>query len=559
MARRIRWQILIAFISALLVLALMGYLAITSASVARPLAGGDYIEGIVGAPQQLNPLIVDPSTDPVAADLHKLIFDGLTRIGPDGLPAPALAESWTSDDSGTVYTFTLRSGLTWHDGAPVTIDDVLFTLRAVQGPAFAGDQNIAAVWRTVLIDQVGERSIRCQLEAPFAPFLRLTNFPVLPAHLLQDIPPEQWASAEFNRLPIGTGPYRLTEIDATRALLQANPGYYNTRPYIDSIELRFFETEPAAFSALARGEIQGLAYLGTSNLASMNLPRGVEAHQEILDNATVLTFNLRGGPLTDLGLRRALAIGFDKDELITRVLNDQVVRLDTPMLQGWWATAPDIIWYPADPERAAAALDSLGYILGSDGVRTRDGAPLRLPLLTDGSVARIAVAEEIARQFGALGVQVTIEQVESAELARRLEAHEFTMAVHGWQRLGADPDVFELWHSSQAETGRNYAGLNDAVIDELLTSARQTNDLAVRSAAYAEFQARWVELAPSIMLYQPLLIHVAVADLGGFGLPAPDAAPALQLRIGREGRFSGVNRWYLRSSREIRGDLRQLP
>ncbi len=559
MARRIRWQILIASISSLLVLALMGYLAVTRASVARPLAGGDYIEGVVGIPQQLNPLIADPATDPVAADLQALIFAGLTRTGPDGLPAPALAESWTIDETGTVYTFTLRSGLTWHDGAPVSVDDVLFTLRTVQGPAFAGDQNVAAVWRTVLIDRAGERSVRCRLEAPFAPFLRLTGFPILPSHLLRDIPPEQWASLPFSRIPVGAGPYQLVEIDATRALLRANARYFGPRPFLDTIELRFFETEQAAFAALTRGDIQGMAFSGASSLASMNLPRGLARHVALLDNLTVLTFNLRSGPLTDLGLRRALAGGLDKDALIAQALNNQVVRLDTPVLHGWWAEAPDVVWYPADPERAAATLDSLGYALGSDGIRARDGQPLALSLITDGSPARVAVAEEIARQFGAIGVRIDVEQVEPAELQRRLEGHDFTLALHGWQRLGADPDIYELWHSSQAARGRNYAGLEDATIDDLLAGARRTSDIADRAAAYAEFQERWVELAPSIVLYQPLLVHVAVADLGGLATPAPDEAPATQLIIGREGRFAGVNRWYLRSAREIRGDLRQNP
>src|SRR5215207_8756337 len=132
MARRIRWQILIAAISSVLVLSLMGYLAVTTAAVPRPLLGGAYIEGVVGVPQQLNPLVSDPARDPVAADIRALLFDGLMRIGPDGLPEPSLAESWEVDDAGVVYTFTLRNDVVWHDGTPLTLDDALFTLRAVQ-------------------------------------------------------------------------------------------------------------------------------------------------------------------------------------------------------------------------------------------------------------------------------------------------------------------------------------------------------------------------------------------------------------------------------------------
>ncbi len=556
MARRIRWQILIASISALTVLLLMSYLALTRASVARPLAGGDYIEGVVGAPVHLNPLVADPAADPVAADIQRLVFEGLTRPGPDGLPMPALAESWAVDESGTVYTFTLRSGVTWHDGAPVTVDDVLFTLRAVQGPAFAGDQNIATFWRTVLVDRVGERSVSFRLEAPFAPFLRLTGFPILPAHLLRNIPPEQWEAHPFNRLPVGAGPYRLVELDEQRALLRANPRYFGATPFIETIELRFFRTEQDAFAALTRGEIQGLAFTGASALADVNLPRGIVRRQALLDGYTALSFNLRDGLLTDLGVRRALATALDKDALIASVLAGKVMRLDTPILHGWWAETSDVSWYEPDAARAMAQLDTLGYVPGADGVRVRDGQPLVFSLLTDNSPTRRAVAEEIARQWSAIGVQVVIEPVEPTEMQRRLEAHEFTIALHGWQRLGSDPDVFELWHSSQAERGRNYAGLEDAAIDELLSSARKIYDITDRAELYREFQERWVELAPGIILYQPILFHATVADLGDTIAVPPDAAASPHLLIGREGRFVNVNRWYLRSAREIRGDLR---
>ncbi|MGB9751930.1 MAG: ABC transporter substrate-binding protein [Roseiflexus castenholzii] len=556
MARRIRWQILIAAISSLTVLLLMSYLALTRASVARPLTGGDYVEGVVGAPLHLNPLLVDPAADPVAADLHRLIFEGLTRPGPDGLPMPALAESWTVDDRGTVYTFTLRSGVTWHDGAPVTVDDVLFTMRAVQGPAFAGDQNVAAFWRTVLVDRAGERSVSFRLDSPFAPFLRLTGFPILPAHLLRDTPPEQWEAMAFNRLPVGAGPYRLIERDDQRALLRANPSYFGSPPFIETIELRFFRTEQDALAALTRGDVQGLAFLSTSALADVNLPRNVVRRQALLDACTVLTFNLRDGPLTEIGVRRALAMALDKDALIAGVLNGQVARLDTPILHGWWAEAPDVQWYEPDPARAVSALDALGYVAGADGIRARNGQRLAFTLLTDSSPKRRAVAEEIARQWSAIGVRIVIEQVESGDLQRRLETHDFTMALHGWQRLGSDPDVFELWHSSQAERGRNYTGLTDADIDELLYNARKIYDIADRAALYNEFQQRWVDLAPGIMLYQPFLIHATVADLGSIIAVAPDEAVSPRLIMGREGRFADVNRWYLRSDREIRGDLR---
>ena len=149
----------------------------------------------------------------------------------------------------------------------------------------------------VRLCKVGDRSIRCTLGAPFAPFLSRATFPILPAHLLRDIPPDQWASAAFSRKPVGTGPYKLTELTTDHALLAANPGYYGGRPFIDTIELRFFPGAPAALAALARGDIMGLGFPSTGELGQSNLPRTAVRHTIPLASYTMLTFNLRDGPL----------------------------------------------------------------------------------------------------------------------------------------------------------------------------------------------------------------------------------------------------------------------
>jgi peptide/nickel transport system substrate-binding protein len=556
-ARRIRWQILIAVLSSALVLGLMGYLAVTNAAVPRPIAGGAYIEGIVGAPRSLNPLLSDPARDPVAEDVRALLFDGLMRIGVDGLPEPALAQSWNVDDAGQVYTFTLRTDVTWHDGTPLTVDDALFTLRAIQNRGYAGDPTISAIWREVLVDKVGDRSIRCKLAAPFAPFLSLATFPILPAHLLGDRSPAEWLSAPFNLMPIGTGPYQLAEITGDHALLNANLRYFGGRPFIDSIELRFFTNTQSARNALARGEIQGFGFVGTDEVP--NLPRGVVRHAIPLDSAVLLGFNLRQGPLADQGLRRALAEGLDKDALIKQTLDGRVTRLDTPILPGWWAAVEHPDWYAANLQRAGDALTSLGYTLGSDGLRSRDGQALTLPLITSHDPDRVAVANEIARQWGQLGVKVDVQPLDGDTLRQRLNEHNFTLALYGLQRLGPDPDVYELWYSAKADGGNNYSGLKDDEIDELLQNARRDRDIATRSPSYEAFQRRWVELAPSIALYQPLYIYAAIDQLSGLDLDqsgGPADVANSQLLLGREARFRNVTRWFIRSAREIQGELR---
>jgi peptide/nickel transport system substrate-binding protein len=556
MAHRIRWQIVVAAFSALLVLGLMGGLAISSTAVPSPLAGGTYVEAVLGAPVQFNPLLNNPVTDPAGRDASALVFDGLTRIGVDGLPEPALATAWQVDPSGTVYTFNLRRDVTWHDGQAFSADDVVFSLRSIQDSRFDGDPALSNLWRDILIDRIDEYTVRFTLRAPYAPFPSAVRTPILPAHLLENITLDQWANTAFAQLPVGTGPYQFVELTNQSAQLERNPNYFGGAPFIERIELRFIASPEAAVATLSRGDIQALGSGAVQELPQVALPPVIKHEHVPLDEYVVLTFNLRQTPLDTLELRRALALGLDKDTLIAQEeLVDEVQRLDTPILTGWWAYDPEMPGYAFDPVAAAQTLNALGYDLDASGVRMRDDEALALSLITDGDPHRIAAAQEVERQWQALGVRVEIEQLDSPTLRQRLREHEFELAIHGWTRLGADPDVFELWHSSQADDGLNYAGLDDERIDRSLASARMETELAARNENYRDFQERWIELTPSIILYQPLYTFLVDEQLGGFGFDQRDAT-GNALMIGREDRYRNVTRWFVNSAQEIRGNLR---
>ena len=552
MVRRIRWQILIAVISSILVLMLMSYLAISIAAVQRPAEGGEYVEALLGVPGQLNPLLSDAVADQSAADIRALIFEGLLSNSPDGLPLPALAQSWELSADGETYLFTLRPNVRWHDGKPLTAKDVLFTIQAIQNPAYAGDMSLAAIWRTVDVEAIGDLQIRCRLSTVYAPFLKYASFPILPAHIFENSSADQWATLPFNQLPIGTGPYRLTELNASHALLQVNGQYYGTKPFIQSIELRFFESQDAAVNALVSGDVRGLHFLSTNEARSFKTPETIIRRSAALDRMTMLSFNLRRAPMNEAPFRRALATGLDRMAVIARALDGQGTLVDGPLLPQNWASASDISWYEPSQQRAAALLDQLGFTMQASGRRAREGQVLVLTLITDTAPDRLASANEIVRQWATLGINVTVEQLSAQDLQARLATHDFDLALHAWQRIGPDPDVYELWHSDAAEEGANYAGLQDGEIDTLLLSARQTPDREVRAAAYGAFQRRWIELAPSIPLYQVQLIYLMSNDVNGVDLPRSNSPElASTLLYGREDRFHNLRSWFLQSSREI--------
>jgi peptide/nickel transport system substrate-binding protein len=555
MARRIRWQIVIAVLSTLLVAMLLGRLALRTASSSSPLAGGSYVEAVVGAPELPIPLLNDPLADPAGRDLIALIFEGLVRIGADGLIEPALAESFEVDDTGTTYLFHLRRDVAWHDGQPLTADDVVFTLRTLQVLEQPGEPAVAAAWQDILVDRLDDYTVRATLTAPYASFPAMARVPILPAHLLAGTSPDSWPASPFAASLVGTGPFKLAELREDGAVLAANAQYREGRPYIDRVELRFIAGVEAAQAALNRGDVTAFGTRLTPQLAALDLPGTLRASEVPLDEYAVLSFNLRRQPLDELPLRRALAHGLSKDALVETALGGSVAPLDTPILPGSWAASPDVAWYGADRAAAERILGELGFEPGVGGVRARDGLPLRLELLVDGDPTRRAAADEIARQWAAIGVEVVVTELDGPALLERLRRHQFDMALHSWVRLGPDPDPYALWHSSQADDGLNYAGLEDSQIDDALAGARQESELAARSAEYAAFQQRWAELAPSITLYQPLYRLAAAEALGGVGLADPESS-AGQILYGREDRYRGVARWFTDSYREIQGDLR---
>jgi peptide/nickel transport system substrate-binding protein len=557
MARRIRWQIVAAVASSLLVGMLLGQLALSTTAVSQPLAGGTYVEAVPGVPGQIIPLLNDPLTDPSGRDIGALVFDGLTRIGFDGLPQGALAESWQIEQGGTVYIFRLRDDVRWHDGEPFSADDVVFTIRTIQDDNFQGDPALANLWNSVVVDRIDDSTVRFTLSAPYAAFASAARLPIMPAHLLEDMPIEEWADSAFAQQPVGTGPYLLDELTGDRATLQANIHYFAGRPFINRFELRFIDAPQAAVPLLSEGTIQALGASTTlaPQLGQVTLPPNLQQLSLPLDEYVTLSFNLRESPLDDLGLRRTLATGLNKSALVEQVYDGQVVLIKSPILPGWLPYDPTISWYTYNVEQAAQQLDTLGYEQQSDGIRARNGEPLRFTLLTDNDPGRLAAAQEIARQWGELGIRIEISELDRATLRQRLQDHDFMLAIHGWARLGADPDVFELWHSSQADDGLNYAGLRDNTVDEMLLSGRTELDLAARNAAYGEFQRRWIELVPGIMLYQPLYTFTVNNNIGGFGFEQSQLGNQ-RLLVGREDRYRHVTRWFIHSSREIRGTLR---
>ncbi|MDA0256361.1 MAG: ABC transporter substrate-binding protein, partial [Chloroflexi bacterium] len=214
-----------------------------------------YVEGIVGEPLRPSPLFA--RGHPPDEDLAALLFSGLVRIAGDGTPLPDLAEEWEVTPDARTYSFRLRNDLYWHDGRRVTSTDVAFTVTRIQQPGFQGPSTLALRWAGVEVQTPDPRTVIFRLPEARADFLAQTALGVVPAHLLEGLGIRELLETPFHRAPVGSGPYRLVELSAQRALLERNPSYHLGAPAIDEVELRFYASDAALEVALAAGELNG--------------------------------------------------------------------------------------------------------------------------------------------------------------------------------------------------------------------------------------------------------------------------------------------------------------
>ncbi len=569
MGKHLRWQVVITLLGIALLGSLLAYLAFTFAVVIVPAAGGTYVEGLAGSPQTINPIL--SQYNQVDRDLCSLIFNGLTKLNERGEVVPDLAESWEiSDDaasstncvrSGLGYTFHLRRDVLWQDEVPFSADDVVFTVEAMQDADYQGASHLAELWRSVEVSKIDSHTVKFTLEEPFAPFLDYTTIGILPAHLLADVPAESLPNHPFNQRPIGTGLFRVEEVSAEHVLLQANPFFYGPQPYLNKVEFRFYPDHESVLGAYERGEVQGVG-----RVFPQDLPQVVEANSGLqlfsahLTGYTVIFLNLQDAELPffqEQSVRQALLYAIDRQELVGSVLKGQGLVAHSPILRGSWAYNGGAVGYEYDPERAQELLTRAGWCAPNplmaeigeapkgDGVREKAGVKLAFTLLTDDDPLHVELAEEIARQWMAVGVKAAPQTVGSGLVSEFLRPREFEALLIDLDLRG-DPDPYPLWHSTQASAeGQNYAGFVSYEADKLLEEARCTVDSGRRVELYHRFQEIFADQVPSLLLYYPVYTYAVDEKVKGVQLgPMTDASD----------RFRNMTEWYIVTKRVIKLD-----
>jgi len=432
------------------------------------------------------------------------------------------------DATGKTWTFRIRDDATWQDGEPVTADDVLFTVEALKSPEAAGA--VAASWAEVEVAAVDELTVQFTLQSPVAGFLAATTQPLLPFHLLADVPFADLAGHEFARLPVGTGPYVLAELDDERAVLVAaallpppveepldspsldpfgTPAPAATPalpvPYLERIEVHFFADAAALASALEDGAVDGAAGLPAPEAEALAATSGIERVAYPTTTLAAVLLNLRPShaELDDGRVLTALLAAIDRDALVATTLGGDARRADALVPPLSWAfdaaSAPQVKF---DRKEAARLLRAAGW-KQADGAWTapRGKARYALEILTvpaDASPRLAATAAFVRDAWTKLGLSVKLVELPASELAERLRAGTFSAAVVDIA-MGLEPDLYPLLASSQVRaSGSNLSGFQDPALDTLLEAARGVGTAEQRATA-------WKALLAGLAQRQPIL------------------------------------------------------
>ena len=320
-----------------------------SAPVAAP--GGTFVEGVIGEFNFLNPVLSQTSLD---RDISNLVFCGLTRFDPvSNAIVDDIADHSLSPDQRT-YIFKIRDGVQWHDGEPVTADDVIFTFRdVIQHPNFP-NPTLAADFADVEIEKIDEQTVEMTLAKKYAFFVYNTTVGLLPKHILGDTDPAELLASEFNLNPIGCGPYRVEAVGANAVSLSAFRDFHRGQPAIDSVIFRIFENEEQLLKNI--DSITATKDLSEDNFNAFQNDARLELHEFTLPQYVALFFNTEREILSDEKLRLGLQLATNK-EAVAAARGGAVKIIDTPLLE----IASSDWKYEFDASRADGALFDAGW------------------------------------------------------------------------------------------------------------------------------------------------------------------------------------------------------
>jgi peptide/nickel transport system substrate-binding protein len=475
----------------------------------KPVYGGCFRDVSIADAITFMPLLV---TDTASFKVTSLMYNGLVKYDGDFKKlVPDLAETWVIPRDGRTITFRLRKGVKWHDDAPFTSKDVLFTYQRMVDPKTKSPYS-ASYKQVKKAEAPDDYTFKVTYSKPFAPALASWTMAILPKHLYkgQDISKLGNDIDKYpKKKPIGTGPYMFKErIPDKKIVLTYNPHYFLGRAHLDEYVFSVIPDQATMFLELKAGNIDRMILTPLQYRRQTKYPRFAKMYKKYCYEPysyVYLGYNLKKKLFEDRKVRQALTCAINKKEIIEGVL----LGLGKEATGPW---NPDALYYweipqehehrfDYNPERARQLLNQADWKLNDQGILEKGGKPFIFTILTShGHDTRKRTAAIIQRQLREVGIVVKIRTLKWGELVKVFTDGGFEAVLMGWD-TGPEPDIqYDIWHSKGKLNSIHY---NNPEVDAALEAGRNTFDQEERRNAYLLLQELLAEDQPYTFLFIP--------------------------------------------------------
>lgn len=505
--------------------------------------GGEYIEGIVGQPRYVNPMIsAYNNTD---KDLARIIYSSIFKYDNAGALQNDLAESYEISEDKKTYTVKIKKDIFWHDGEELNAEDILFTTKIISDPNYKIP--IRPTWTGIETNLIDSHTITFKNENSFVGFLNILTFGIMPKHLWESVDPDKFTLTDLNLNPIGSGPYKFNSLqkDSNGNIISyklvANPKYYGQKPYISKLTF-IFHTEDDIIEAYNTKEIMGMNSISAQKVSEIKKLQSTNMHKIDVPWYFAVFFNQsKSVPLAYDEVRRALAHATNRQEIIDDVLNGNAEPAFSPLLPGMPGYTDDINKFDLNIDTANKIFEDNGWKKGDDGVRAKDDTRVEFNLVVIDQPDLMKIAQILKNQWESVGAQVNISSFSVFDIQQNhIRPREYDALLFG-QGLGGHMDPYSFWHSSmKKDPGLNLAMFDSSDIDKLIEDGRVEFDEEKRSSIYQDFQKKLAEEVPAIFLYNPSYLYPVNKNVKG---------NEIKFMSYPSERFSNVENWYIKTKR----------
>jgi peptide/nickel transport system substrate-binding protein len=481
---------------------------------ATPVPGGTIVEGVVGIPRFVNPVLAVTRAD---QDMSALLYSGIMKINSEGILIPDLAESVTVSDDGRTYNIVMRRDARFHDDTPLTARDVAFTIGLIQNPDLKSP--LRGNWVGVTLQEISEYEINIVLDEPYTPFIENFTVGIIPRHIWSSLPLEQVPFSQRNTEPVGSGPFKLKKVVRNDAGLIETYELERARDNIklEALTVRFFQNENDLVTAFTAGELTSTANLPLESLALVDTG-SYNLIEKPLPRVFGLFFNQnRSVALRDAAVREALEMVLDREALVNAALGGYGEPTSTP-LPPRSTTTPTTFDAAAATAKATERLTRAGWQKNQNNLWEKriDGnaVTLSFTIRTANTSLLERTTTSVAEPWRALGIQVDVEAYEQSDLLQAvIRPRDFEILLFGLD-MNRAVDLYPFWHSSQREDpGLNIAQYANIEVDSLLATARTSTSSSERDAKATTAMNIISNERPALFLFVPTLTYVVHTDV----------------------------------------------